>query len=136
MFLLDTNVVSEPTKKQPSPKVLSWLAAQRAPTLFMSVVSLGELTRGLDKLPSGRRKQDLTKWINRLSLDEFAHGRMLSVDDAVALTWGRLDALAGRTLAVPDALIAATALVHNLTIATRNQRDFAGLGVRVVNPWT
>lgn len=135
MFLLDTNVVSEPTKPQPHAKVLAWLKAQPAPTLFLSVISLGEIVRGLEQLPSSKRKQKLAEWVNRLPIDAFGRGRLLTVDQTIAYEWGRLEIAAARTVSVPDALLAATARVRGLTVATRNERDFLDLGVRVVNPW-
>ncbi len=135
MFLLDTNVVSEPTKPQPNAKVLAWLKAQPAATLFLSVVSLGEIVRGLEKLPSSKRKQQLAEWVNRLPIEAFGRGRLLPVDQTIAYEWGRLDRAAARTVSVPDALLAATARVHGLAVATRNERHFADLDVRVINPW-
>jgi hypothetical protein len=101
----------------------------------MSVISLGELMQGLERLPSSARKQQLILWLNSLSQNAFRGGRILPVTEAVALEWGRLDRRALRTVAPTDALIAATALVHDLAVVTRNEHDFAGLGVRMVNPW-
>jgi len=130
-YLLDTNVVSELSKREPAPQVVSWLA--RDPDCALSVLTMGELRRGA-RLVHRRdpvRARRLTGWIDALQLD--FRERLIPVDEAVAQEWSALPA--GRTLPVIDSLIAATARVHGLTIATRNTRDFSDLGVRLFDPF-
>ncbi len=136
-FLLDTNVASEPARPRPDAIVTAWLAAQDLNTLFLSVVTLGELRKGITVMPASIRKSELERWLRGELLHVF-EGRVLPLTPAVAERWGVLEGqrqLAGRPLSVPDAQIAATALEHGLTLVTRNVRDFAGLGAEVLNPW-
>lgn len=136
MIVLDTNVVSEPLKSQPSSKVMGWLDRQAAETLFITAISRAELRFGVLKLPDGKRKDALAAHIDRaLSLFE---GRMLSFDSAAA---DQLAAIAahcekiGRRAVAPDAYIAACAAAHGFAVATRNVSHFEHTGVRVINPW-
>lgn len=136
-FLLDTNVVSEWSKPRPDPAVVRWLDAVDEDRVYLSVVTLGELREGVDRLPAGRRRDRLHMWLVDDLRARF-DGHLLPVDDVVADRWGALRAAAGgtgRTLPVVDALIAATALVHSLVVVTRNVRDLRGLGVQIVDPW-
>ena len=136
-FLLDTNIPSELVRPQPEPKLKTWVAAQDLGTLSISAVSFGELRKGIVLLSPGKRRAELETWMEKdLSLLFF--GRILPVTRSVAERWGVLEAqrqLAGRPLNVPDGQIAATALEHNLTVVTRNVKDFADLGVKIFNPW-
>ena len=136
-FLLDTNVPSELVRPQPEPKVKAWVAAQNLDLLFISVVSFGELRKGIVLLSPGKRRAELETWIETdLSLLFF--GRILPLTRSIAEQWGVLEAqrqLAGRPLNAPDGQIAATALDHGLTVVTRNTKDFADLGVTLFNPW-
>jgi hypothetical protein len=134
MYLLDTNVVSEPIKPQPRPSVMTWLGEQRRSELFVSVITLGEIANGIERLQTGAKRDRLSIWQDTLEATHFA-GRVLLVTRTIAVEWGRLEARYGRTLARLDALIGATALLHDLTIVTRNTRDFVHLPVRVFNPW-
>lgn len=134
MFLLDTNVLSEVRKRRRSdPNVVAWFESVDDDDLYISVVILGEIRRGIERL----RRHDVVQaaaledWLNRLSA-EFAD-RVLPIDHAVADEWGRLAAI--RTVPVIDGLIAATARVHGMAIATRNEGDFTGLGAQIVNPF-
>lgn len=132
-FLLDTNVVSEPRRRKAESAVVGWLRGQDAEALFISVLTVGEITVGVnslarrDPVAAGRRRN----WFAgvRRSYGE----RVLSVTEPITEAWGRLHAL--RPLPIIDGLLAATALVHDLTVVTRNERDFADLGVPVLNPW-
>jgi hypothetical protein len=136
-FLLDTNVVSEVTRPQPSVAVLEWMAAQDPDSLFISAITLGELQRGALLLPSGAKRKALMQWIETGIKEAFAD-RILPVDAHVMERWAQLEAAttrSGRRLAAMDGLIAATALAHELTLATRNQADFAGRDVPLVDPW-
>lgn len=134
MLLLDTNVVSETTRPRPNPSVLAWLESQVSSNLFISVLTLGEIAQGIERLPQGEKHDRLRAWHAGLHQHAFA-GRILNVTRPIALDWAHMEVTAGRTLAVFDALIAATARVYNFAVATRNERDFVRLGVRIVNPW-
>jgi hypothetical protein len=134
MFLIDTNVVSELAKPRPNLQVQRW-ASVRIDTAFMSSVTVGEIIKGIERLPSGKRRTALELWLTALTSRAFK-ARLLPVDDVVAAEWGRISAAARCTLPCADSLLAATARVHNLTVATRNERDFSELGVRVLNPWS
>ena len=136
-FLLDTNVPSELVRPQPEPKVKSWVAAQNLDLLFISVVSFGELRKGIALLSPGKRRAGLETWIET-DLTVLFFGRILPLTRSIAEQWGVLEAqrqLAGRPLNAPDGQIAATALDHGLTVVTRNTKDFADLGVTLFNPW-
>lgn len=136
MILLDTCVISELARPTPDPAVLAWIAAANDEDLRLSVITLGEIRLGAELLEAGSRKARIEAWLEELQTT-FAD-RILPVDDAVALRWGTICAAArraGRTRPPIDSLLAATALRHRLTLATRNVGDFAGTGVPVVNPW-
>lgn len=137
-WLLDTNVISEWTKPSPAPAVVRWLDAQLESTLFLSVVTFAELRRGVALLPEGPRRDALRAWVDGALSARFS-GRVLSIDRAVADTWGDLLAHAkrhGQALHAMDGFVAATAAVHDLTLVTRNTKDFHGLGLSVFDPWT
>jgi predicted nucleic acid-binding protein len=134
-YLLDTNVLSELRRKQPNKGVSAWFAQRPASSLYLSVLTWGELRKGIDGVQDEARKLALSDWLqNELSL--FFLGRVLSIDEEVADRWGQLVAAAGRPLPAIDSLLAATALVHGLHMVTRNAKDFEGLGLDVINPWT
>ena len=133
-WLLDTCVLSEPARKTPDPRVVRWLADQAEEALFISVLTLGELWKGAALLPDGRKRRQIRLWLQRDIRQRF-EGRILPVDEAVALAWGELLAEAGRPLPTIDSLIAATAVAHQLTVATRNTEDMADTGAAVFNPW-
>lgn len=137
-FLLDTMVISEPGRSAPDLQVILWLGKQEQTDLALSVITLGEIEKGVHLMPTGRRRQALEEWLDH-TLPALFTGRVLSVDDDVSKTWGRLSAQrqqTGRPLPVIDGMLAASALVHGLTLVTRNVGDFGGLGVSVLNPWT
>lgn len=136
-FLLDTCLVSELVRKEPDPGVVSWLDARDEKSLYLSVLTIGELQKGVSKLPVGIRKEGLQAWIEYDLIDRFT-GRILELDMDTALTWGKLQGEAeqrGEKLPVMDALIAATAITHHLFVVTRNARDLERCQARVVNPW-
>jgi toxin FitB len=136
-FLLDTNIPSELMRQRPEPAVKEWVAAQDLTVLFLSVVSIGELETGFTTMQDATRRARLEAALEQYLVLLF-HGRVLPVTHAVATRWGRLEGtrqLSGRPLGAPDGMIAATALEHDLTMVTRNVKDFAGLGVPVFNPW-
>ena len=134
-YLIDTNVLSELRRKLPHPGVSAWFAQRPASSLYMSVLTLGELRKGIDGLNDEDRKLVLSDWLHT-ELSMFFLGRVLSIDEQVADRWGQLVAAAGRPLPAIDSLLAATALVHGLTVVTRNAKDFEGLGLAVINPWS
>lgn len=132
MYLVDTNVLSELPRPRPDPRALRWLTRQDA--IIVSVVSVEELAFGVARSPAARRPK-LTRWLTGL-LDSAA--QVLEVNLTVAKAAGELRAVreaAGRRVAQADMLIAATAVVHGLTLATRNTRDFEGCGVALLNPF-
>jgi predicted nucleic acid-binding protein len=136
-FLLDTNIPSELTRLRSEPKVEAWLDAADDEQLFLSVVTLGEILKGLTILPDGKRRDQIENWLEN-TLRPWFEGRVLPVDVAIAERWGMLAGqchLKGMPLNMTDGLIAATALEHDLTVVTRNVKDFKGLGVQVLNPW-
>lgn len=120
----------------PDPDVLGWYAELPEDDLFLSALTTGELARGLELLPEGARRESLRGWM--AGLVRGYHDRILPVDTAVAVRWGERSARcrqAGRAVPVVDALIAATALVHGLTVVTRHTADFAATGVALLDPW-
>jgi toxin FitB len=136
-WLLDTCVVCEPARKQPSARVLAWLDEQSEETFHLSVLTLGEIRKGTARLSSGAKRQRLERWLEQDLVERFA-GRIVPIDCEVADLWGRLQAQAekkGRPLPTLDSLLAATALVNGLTFVTRNTRDFEPVGMELFNPW-
>ena len=134
-YLLDTNVLSELRRKVPDAGVVDWFARRPASTLYLSVLTLGELRKGIEGVADAARRMALTDWLET-DLPRFFAGRILAVDVQVADRWGRLVAAAGRPLPAIDSLLGATAAHHGLRTVTRNSRDFADLGLELVNPWT
>ena len=133
-YLIDTNVLSELRRKQPDPNVVAWMQARPRPSLYLSVLTLGEIRKGLERVDDVKRKQALLDWLD-VELPRYFVGRLLDIDASTADRWGRLMAQAGRPLPAIDGLLAATALQHDLTLVTRNSKDFVHLGVRLINPW-
>ncbi len=136
-FLLDTNAVSEWVKPQPNAGLARWMQSVDEDSLLLSVISLTELRYGIDRMASGKRRNQLDEWL-RLELPSRFEGRILSVDPSIADTCGRIIRRAeilGRRTEVMDAFLAATAEVHRLTLVTRNVTHFTLLKT-VFNPWT
>jgi predicted nucleic acid-binding protein len=136
-FLLDTNCISEVVRLRPEPRVMAWIEAAEESLLYLSVLTLGEIRKGVAALPQGKRRSRLETWLE-VELQARFSGRILSIDAAVADRWGLLAANAkakGRPLSTIDGLLAATAIHHNLTIVSRNVSDLANTQVPVVNPW-
>ena len=138
-FLVDTNVLSEFSRKgEPNPKVKSWLKAAAPGSLYVSILTLAELRRGIELLPPSKRRDQLEEWLEGELLQSFEDANVLPVTKPIGDRWAVLSARAqgkGIQLAVLDGLIAATALEHDLIVATRNVKDFVGVGVEVFNPW-
>jgi len=136
-FLLDTNCISELVRPKPNPRVLSWIDTVDEDTLFLSVLTLGEIRSGVAALPVSGRRTQLESWLE-IDLPARFAGRVLPIDLNVADRWGRLAASArqsGKPLAIIDGLLAATALEFDLTVVTRNTADFAKTPVEVLDPW-
>jgi toxin FitB len=133
-FLLDTNVVSEIARPRPERAVLAWFEAAADSQLHLSVLSLGEIRKGVDRLPAGARRTRLTTWLEG-ELPAWFGARLLPIDAAVADRWGRLLAATERSPPAIDSLLAATALVHGLTLVTRNVADFEIKDLEVLDPW-
>jgi len=132
-YLVDTNALSELRRKQPQPEVVAWFTERPRQTLYLSVLTLGEIRKGIESLDAARQ-QPLLDWLE-VELPNYFLGRLLAIDAHTADRWGRLLARAGRPAPAVDSLLAATALQHDLTLVTRNTADFAGTGVRLINPW-
>ena len=132
-YLLDTNVVSETRRQQPEPRVMRWLEASGPDAHFVSVLTVGEIAKGIAR----RRRRDpegadrLVRWLT--GLRQLFTERILAVGDAEAACWG--DLAGRRELPVIDGLLAATAPVHDLTLVTRNTKDFGRTGTRLLDPW-
>ncbi len=136
-FLLDTNCISEVVRISPEPRVMAWMDAADESLLYLSVLTLGEIRKGLAALPQGRRRTRLETWLD-VELRARFWGKILSVDLQVADRWGWLSGTAkraGKALSVIDGVLASTALHHNLTLVSRNITDFAHLQVPLLNPW-
>ena len=136
-YLLDTCVISELHKPEPDAGVVRWLENADETALYLSVLTLGELEKGIAGLPASARRRKLEAWV-RKDLAERFRGRLLDVNADVAAKWGALSGDSesrGMPLPVIDALLAATSLVHDLTVATRNTTDFERCGAGCVNPW-
>jgi toxin FitB len=137
-LLLDTNVLSEVQRPTPDQKVVGWLDAVDEDRVFISVASIAELRRGIALMDDGRRRAALTAWLANDLPARFAE-RILPIDRAVAERWGELMARSSRrsgvALSVMDGFFAATALAKDLTLVTRNVKDFTSFGVPLFNPW-
>jgi predicted nucleic acid-binding protein len=136
-FLLDTCLISELVKKKPDAAVLKWLDELDEQSLFLSVLTLGKLQKGISRLSTGVRQDDLQAWIEHDLIERF-EGRILALDLETALIWGKLQGeaeLNGGKLPVMDSLIAATAIAHGLLVVTRNVKDIERCRGRVLNPW-
>ena len=137
-FLLDTSVLSEFKRRgEPDPLVRDWLRANDPDLLWASVLSFGEIRKGIERLAASKRRTELEAWVEH-ELEQWFEERFLQVTKAIAEQWGVLSARAldkGTPLPNIDGLIAATAIEHDLTLVTRNVKNFTGLGVAIFNPW-
>ena len=135
-FLVDTNVFSELAKPKPDARVVAWLRDNES-ALYVSTITIGEMRRGIERLPAGQRKTRLRAWL--IALCDCMKGRVLSFNTGTAHVWGQLKAkwdAAGVVIPSLDSQIAATAQRHRLTVVTRNTADFAKAGVKVLNPFS
>jgi tRNA(fMet)-specific endonuclease VapC len=137
-FLLDTCVISELVARQPNPAVVQWVDSVDENMLFLSAITIGEIKRGIEKLPDSSRKRALQGWLEDDLLIRF-RDKILSIDAVVMLVWGQMAAdleKQGKPMPAVDSLIAATCLQGKLDLVTRNESDFVHSGVTVINPWT
>jgi predicted nucleic acid-binding protein len=136
-YLVDTNIPSELTREKPDARVAAFLRNAGKDAVFLSVMTIGEICKGIAGLPAGQRRTALQDWLD-IEVRSWFAGRILPVTESIAERWGHLAATAkqqGLTLAVVDGVIAATAFHHDLTLVTRNVKDFAGLDIDISNPW-
>jgi predicted nucleic acid-binding protein len=136
-YLLDTCVISELVAKHPNPRVVDFVDALDSDDVYLSVITIGEIAKGIEKFPKSKRKQELHSWLKEYLLVRF-DGRIISMDTEVLMQWGvligRLEST-GVTLPAIDSLIAATTLTHKLALVTRNVDDFNSTGIETINPW-
>jgi len=135
-YLLDTCIISELVRPTPNTQVTNWLHAVPSDALFLSVLTIGEVRKGLAKLPDSKKKERLTQWLDTL-LEEYKE-RILPIDLMVSENWGIIQGSAekaGTPMSTIDGLIAATASTHNLILVTRNECDFIPGQITLVNPW-
>jgi predicted nucleic acid-binding protein len=135
--LLDTCIISEFVVRQPNPKVVEFLDGLDADDAYLSVITIGEIIKGIEKLPDSRRKTELRDWLQDDLLARF-QGKILPLDTDVIVEWGMLVAraeLAGKAMPAIDSLIAATAIANKMTLVTRNASDFEAAGIEIINPW-
>ena len=133
-YLLDTNVLSETWKTNPDKNVIEWLKAIPSEKLFISVLSIGEIRRGIELLPTGQKRKKLLSWLEEELPIQFSDN-ILAINLEVAERWGFLTATIKRTLPTIDGLLAATAFTHNMKMVTRNEKDFNIDGLEVINPF-
>jgi predicted nucleic acid-binding protein len=134
-YLLDTNILFETIRRAPNKAVLAWLEGVPGEALFVSVLTLGEIRKGVEAVEEKKRREKLRLWLKH-ELPAWFEGRVLPVDMAVADRWGRILAEVGRPVPTIDSLLAATALHHELRLVTRNAKDFSYPGLEVINPFT
>jgi len=136
-YLLDTCVISELIKKNPSQKVIKWVLTTEEPRIFISVLTIGEIHKGIEKLPESKKKEKLHKWVN-YDLKERFRNRIIDFDLQTATVWGKIQAqseLLGKGMSAIDGLIVATGISYDLTVVTRNIKDMEISGATLLNPW-
>ncbi len=136
-YLLDTCVISELIKKQPNKNVIQWISSVSENSLFLSVFTIAEIHRGIEKLPESRKKNDLQNWVNSELKERFKERILLFTYEA-AKKWGYIQSYSeniGKTMSVIDGFIASIAIVSDFTLVTRNTKDMEASGVRILNPW-
>ncbi len=134
-YLLDTNILSETIRPKPERRVTAWLESLPQDHLYLSVLTLGEIRRGIGKLQEGRKRRKLVHWLET-ELVTWFQSRLVPIDAEIAAKWGHITAIVKRPLPAVDSLIAASALTHNLTLVTRNLSDFKDIpALDILNPW-
>jgi predicted nucleic acid-binding protein len=136
-YLLDTCVISELVTPHPDEKVLLWLQEREENDLFLSVLTIGEIHKGIAKLPDSKKKRSLIKWVEDDLKKRFA-GRVLDITEDIAIKWGEIlgeSEKKGKKIPVIDGLISASAIAEDLTVVTRNIKDMENTGAKLINPW-
>ena len=136
-WLLDTCVISELVSKQPDKKVVKWIDGIDADRLYLSVITIGEIRKGIEKLPESKRRENLQVWLTEDLFTRFS-GRIVALDTDILLVWGILTGRLedeGKKMSAMDSLIAATALHGDFILVTRNETDFTHANIRIQNPW-
>lgn len=134
-YLLDTNVISETIRPFPDANVISWLGGIARHQLFLSVLTIGEIKKGIANFKDQQKRTKLSLWLEE-DLANWFMGRILPIDQAIAKQWGQMEADSSQKLPVIDTLLAASAIQHKLVLVTRNQKDFVDFdGLLILNPW-
>lgn len=136
-YLLDTCVISEIIKQTPSVKVTKWIKTEDEANFFISVLTIGELHKGIEKLTESQRKDTLHNWVENDLKERFSN-KIIGIDIQVAMIWGKIQGMTeriGKPMPAIDSLIAATGITHHLTVVTRNTSDMKESGVALLNPW-
>jgi len=136
-FLLDTCVISELIKPNPNANVVAWVSENNEDSMYLSVLTFGEIAKGIEKAPSATKKKALQSWVENDLKERFKH-KIIDLDMTVATTWGQMQGkaeLAGKPMPTIDGLIAATGIAYDCIVVTRNISDMEQSGVDLVNPW-
>lgn len=136
-YLLDTCLISELSKSKPDKKVVDWVLSENETGFYVSVITFGELHKGIEKLPESKKKEELRIWIEGELKDRFQN-RIIGIDMRVSILWGKIQCVAekkGKPMPAIDSLIAATGIAYDLIVVTRNVSDMEQSGVRLLNPW-
>lgn len=133
-YLLDTNIISEYTKPKPYQKLIEWMSNIPNEDLYISVLTMGEIRKGIQKISSSLLQEKLRKWLEH-EIPNWFEDRVLVIDQPICDKWGRISIEMGKSLPVIDSLLAATALHHDLALVTRNSKDFCFPSLEVINPW-
>ena len=136
-YLLDTCLISELSKSKPDKKVVDWVLSENETGFYVSVLTFGELHKGIEKLPESKKKEELRIWIEGELKDRFQN-RIIGIDMRVSILWGKIQCVAekkGKPMPAIDSLIAATGIAHDLIVVTRSVSDMEQSGVRLLNPW-
>ena len=137
-YLLDTCLISELAKSKPNEKVVNWVLSENETRFYISVLTFGELHKGIEKLPESKKKEELKIWIEG-DLENRFQNRIIGIDMRVSILWGKIQCFAekkGKPMPAIDALIAATGIAHDLMVVTRNVADMEQSGVKLFNPWS
>jgi toxin FitB len=136
-YLLDTCLLSELAKSKPDEKVVDWVLSENETSFYVSVLTFGELHKGVEKLPESKKKKELQVWIENELKNRFQN-RIIGIDMRVSILWGKIQCFAekkGKPMPAIDSLIAATGIAYELTVVTRNVTDMEQSGVKLLNPW-
>jgi toxin FitB len=137
-YLLDTCLISELAKSNPDEKVVNWVLSENETNFYVSVLTFGELHKGVEKIPESKKKEELRSWIADALKNRFQN-RVIGIDMRVSILWGKIQCFAeknGRPMPAIDSLIAATGIAYDLTVVTRNLSDMEQSGARLLNPWS